>query len=150
MKQSLCCRPKTKSKWTVCARLASSVDPRLLGAYAERGWWCAGVCVGVCGWDERMDATHLSVFHCVESCSWKMLISFAAPYTFDSFSFLSKRLNDIHVTWFDWFYVERVTAHRIKMNDYSCFHNLWPNSKTKLKWKYLWEQGAPWCFGGLT
>ncbi len=27
--------------------------------------------------------------------------------------------------------VERVTAHRIKINDHSCFHNLWPNSKTK-------------------
>ncbi len=28
------------------------------------------------------------------------------------------------------FYVERVTAHRIKRYDHSCFHNLWPNSKT--------------------
>ncbi len=25
------------------------------------------------------------------------------------------------------FYVERVTAHRIKINDHSCFQNLWPN-----------------------
>ncbi len=40
------------------------------------------------------------------------------------------------------FFVERVTVHRIKRNDHSCFHNLWPNSKTKLKWKHLWEQGA--------
>ncbi len=37
------------------------------------------------------------------------------------------------------FYVERVTAHHIKINDHSCFHNPWPNSKTKLK--HLWEQG---------
>ncbi len=29
------------------------------------------------------------------------------------------------------FYVERVTAHRIQIYDHSCFHNLWPNSKTK-------------------
>ncbi len=47
-------------------------------------------------------------------------------------------------------YVERVTAHRIKRNDHSCFHNLWPNSKTKLKLKHLCEQGGPWCFGGPT
>ncbi len=45
-------------------------------------------------------------------------------------------------------YIESVTAHRIKRNDHSCFHNSWPNSKTKLKLKHLWEQGAPWCFGG--
>ncbi len=30
-------------------------------------------------------------------------------------------------------YIERVTAHRIKINDHSCFNNLWPNTKTKLK-----------------
>ncbi len=150
MKQSLCCRHKTKSKWTICARLASSVDPRLLGAYAERGWGCGGVCWRVwLRWKNGCNAS-VCVSLCVESCSWKMLISFAAPYAFYSLFFLSKRLNDIHVTWFDWFYVERVTAHRIKINDYSCFHNLWPNSKTKLKWKYLWEQGVPWCFGGPT
>ncbi len=27
------------------------------------------------------------------------------------------------------FYVESVTVHRIKINDHSCFHNCWPNSK---------------------
>ncbi len=47
------------------------------------------------------------------------------------------------------FYVESVTVHRIKRNDYSCFHNRWPNWKTKLKWKHLWERGGPWCFGAL-
>ncbi len=40
------------------------------------------------------------------------------------------------------FYIERVTAHRIKINYDSCFHNLWPNSKTKRKFN--------WCFGGPT
>ncbi len=29
--------------------------------------------------------------------------------------------------------VERVTAHRIKINDNSCFYNRWSNSKKKLK-----------------
>ncbi len=47
------------------------------------------------------------------------------------------------------FYVERVTAQCIKINDHSCFHNLWPNSKTKLKLKHLWEQGGPLVFRGL-
>ncbi len=32
-----------------------------------------------------------------------------------------------------YFYVERATAHRIKINDQSCFHKRWQNSKTKLK-----------------
>ncbi len=35
------------------------------------------------------------------------------------------------------FYIESVTAHRIKRNDHSCFHNSWPNSKSKLKLKHL-------------
>ncbi len=63
--------------------------------------------------------------------------------------FSSKGLYDIHVTWFDWFYIERVTAHRIKITDHSCFHNLWPNCKTKLKWKHLWKQGGPRVFRRL-
>ncbi len=42
------------------------------------------------------------------------------------------------------FYIERVTAHHIKRNDHSCFHNSWPNSKTK----HLWEQGGPLVFWG--
>ncbi len=46
------------------------------------------------------------------------------------------------------FYVERVTAHRIKRNEHSCFHNRWPNSKTKLRLKHLWEQGGPLVFRG--
>ncbi len=46
------------------------------------------------------------------------------------------------------FYIESMTAHRIKINDHSCFHNSWPNSKTKLKLKHLWEQGGPLVFRG--
>ncbi len=54
----------------------------------------------------------------------------------------SKRLYDIHVTWFDWFLLREGDIKRI---GHSCFHNRWPNSKTKLKWKHIWEQG---CFRG--
>ncbi len=46
------------------------------------------------------------------------------------------------------FYVERVTAHHIKIIDHSCFHNRWPTSKTKLKWKHLWDQGGTMVFWG--
>ncbi len=35
------------------------------------------------------------------------------------------------------FYIERVTVQRIKINDYSCFHKRWTNSKTNLKLKHL-------------
>ncbi len=67
-------------------------------------------------------------------------ISFTARYAFNSsparhcMTFTLHDLTD--------FYVERVKAHRIKINDYSCFHNRWPNSKTKLKLTHLWEQGV--------
>ncbi len=53
-----------------------------------------------------------------------------------------KKLYNIHVTWFDRFVCREVTANRIKWNDHSCFHNWWPNSKTKLKYKQLWEQAS--------
>ncbi len=46
------------------------------------------------------------------------------------------------------FYIESVAAHRIKRNDHSCFHNSWPNSKSKLKLKHLWVQGGPLVFRG--
>ncbi len=44
------------------------------------------------------------------------------------------------------FSAESVTGHRIKINDHSYFHDRWPNLKSKLKLKHLWEQG---CFGAL-
>ncbi len=48
------------------------------------------------------------------------------------------------------FYVESVTAHRIKRNDHSCFHNRWPKSKTKLKLKTsLRARGPPGVSGAL-
>ncbi len=39
------------------------------------------------------------------------------------------------------FYVERVTAHHIKINDHSCFHNLWPQTS-------LGARGPPGVSGG--
>ncbi len=74
---------------------------------------------------------------------------FCSSVRFQLFFFFScKRLYNIHFTSFDRFYVERVTAHRIKINDHSCFHNLWPNSKSKLKWKDFF--GASLVFRGPT
>ncbi len=71
------------------------------------------------------------------------LIFSAAPYAFTVFLF--SRVRDCTIFTLHSltdFYVERVTAHRIIRYDHSCFHNLWPNSKTKLKLKHLWEQGG--------
>ncbi len=60
-------------------------------------------------------------------------------------------LYDIRVAWFDWFLrIERVTAHRIIINDHSCFHNSWTNSKRKLNYNIFESKGAPWCFRGPT
>ncbi len=96
-----------------------------------------------------MDATHLSVSLRLESRSRKALISSAAPYAFNSFFFPRARVCTIFMLHnLTYFYIERVTAHRIKINDHACFHNLWPNSKTKLKLKHLWEQGGPLVFQG--
>ncbi len=87
----------------------------------------------VCGWDERMDATYLSVFHTVSNRAHGKRSSLQLVF----FS----RARDSPFTLHDLtdFYVERVTAHP---------HNLWPNSKTKLKLKHLWEQGGPLVFRG--
>ncbi len=38
------------------------------------------------------------------------------------------------------FCFERVAVHHIRINDHSCFHNRWPNSKLKLK--HIWKQLA--------
>ncbi len=57
------------------------------------------------------------------------------------FFFLTRDCRTFTLQDFD---IESVTAHRIKRNDHSCFHNSWPNSKTKLKLKHLFEsKGAP-------
>ncbi len=87
----------------------------------------------------------------LESRLRKALISSATPHAFNSF-FFSRARDRTTFTLHDLidFYLERVTTHRIKINDHSCFHNRWPNSKTKLKLKHIWEQGGPWRFRGPT
>ncbi len=79
--------------------------------------------------DERMDETRNSIS--------------SAAYAFNVFFFFVSSLCQETD-----FYVERVTVHRIKINDHSCFHNRLPSSKTKLNLKHLWEQGGPLVFRG--
>ncbi len=110
----------------------------------SKPWRCS-----VCGWDERMDATQLSVFHFVSNHTCEKRSSLSQLCTLSNLGFFRARdcmiftLHDLAD-----FYVERVTAHSIKINYHSCFHNLWPNSKTKLKLKHIWEQGGPLVFWG--
>ncbi len=99
-----------------------------------------------------MDETHLSMFHSVSNrargkCSRNSISSQYAFNSFFCFVFFCLEPLTRDCTTFTLhdladFYVERVTAHRIKRNEHSCFHNRLPNSKTKLKLKH------PWCFGG--
>ncbi len=116
---------------------SSLADPRLQGAH-----------VG-------MKLTHLSCF----TPSWIVLTESARETvplprlgTLSTLIFLVRARDCLTFMLHDLadVYVESVTAHRIKRNDHSCFHSRWPNSKTKLKLKHLWEQGGPWCFGGPT
>ncbi len=123
----------------------SSVFAKRLFSVPILNFWGGGG--GVC---ERMDATHLSVFHSVSnharssSLPWRRTLStrFLFSRARVCTIFTLRSLTD--------FYVERVTAHRIKRYDHSCFHNLWPNYKTKLKLKPLWEQGGSLLFRGPT
>ncbi len=93
-----------------------------------------------------MEETHLSVFHSVSNRAHGRPRKSISSVRFQLVFFVRARdcmtftLHDLAD-----FYVESVTAHCIKINDHSCFHNRWPNWKTKLKLKHLWEQG---CFGG--
>ncbi len=88
-----------------------------------------------------MDETHLSMFHSVSNRA-RETVSLCG--TLSTHFFFLKQEDCTTFTLQD-FYIESVTAHRIKRNDRSCFHISWPNSKSKLKLKHLWEQG---CFGG--
>ncbi len=96
-----------------------------------------------------MDVMHLSVFHSVSNRARgkrsRNSFSSAAPYAFNSFFFFfcvepfSRDCTTFTLHDLTDFYVDRVrvTVHCIKCNDHSCFHNRWPNSKTKLKLKHL-------------
>ncbi len=77
-----------------------------------------------------MDATQLSVFHSVSNhahgkrSSLQLLCTLSKKNFFRARDYMIFTLHDLTD-----FYVEGVTAHCIKITD----HNLWPNSKTKLK-----------------
>ncbi len=123
-----------------------SADPRLLGALRKTVSPAGGRVRG------RWNEMHLSVFHSVSNCAhgkrsrnslFRGSVRFQLvffPQTRDCTTFMLHDLTD--------FYVEMVTVHRIKINDHSCFHNSWPNSKTKLKLKHLCKQGGPLVFRG--
>ncbi len=70
--------------------------------------------------------------------------SISSRYASNSFFFSQTR----HCTTFTLqdFYIESVTAHRTKINDHSCFHNSWPNSKSKTS---LRARGPPGVSGAL-
>ncbi len=79
---------------------------------------------------ERKDETHLSVFHSVSN---RNSISSSARNAFNSVFFgLMQDCTTFTLHDLTDFYVERETAHRIKSNDRSCFHDRWPNSITKI------------------
>ncbi len=86
-----------------------------------------------------MDATHLSVFHSISNCARGKRSSFprfralSTKKNFRARDCMIFTLHDLTDFYIERVNVERVTAHRIKINDHSCFHNLWPNSKSKLK-----------------
>ncbi len=85
-----------------------------------------------------MDETHLSVFHSVSNRARgrHSRNTISSRYAFFFFFFFFQTRDCTTFTLHD-FYVERVTAHSIKINYHSCFHNSWPNSKTKLIFKHL-------------
>ncbi len=121
---------------------AGSADPRLLGALRKTVSPAGG---GGGGFEEWMK--------CICPCYTPSRIALAegARETVSLRGMLSARFffffffqtRDCTTSTLQDFYIESVTAHRIKRNDLSCFHNSWPNSKSKLKLKHLWEQGGP-------
>ncbi len=86
-----------------------------------------------------MDEMHLSVFHSISNQEETV----SAVYAFNCLLFFvclkpwSKDCTTLTLHDLTEFYVERVTAHRIKFNYHSCFHNRLRNLKTKLKLKQL-------------
>ncbi len=96
-------RQKTEAAGWIL-KCTGSADPRLLGALSKT----VSPAGGAGGWDERMDETHLSVFHSVLNCARGKALEkqylFRSSVSFQLiFLISSKRLYDIHVTWFDWF-----------------------------------------------
>ncbi len=96
----------------------TSADPRLLGALRKTGGGGA-VLVGTLGKRSRNS------------------ISSVARYAFNFFLVRARDCTKFTLHGLADFYVESVTAHCIKINVHSCFHNRWPNSKMKLKLIHL-------------
>ncbi len=110
---------------------------KLCGRQVRVGVWWWG------GWDERMDVTNafVRVSLRLESRSRNCLrnsISSAARYTFNSFV-LSRARDCTTFTLHDLidFYIERATAHHIKIMIIHVFKNRRPNSKNETKIKTL-------------
>ncbi len=98
-------------------------------------WWMQRSCL--CFTSSRISLTESTHLFC-GSVSFQIFFFWASHlYLYSAFNNTNcnKALHNIKIgkSARDWylrrFYVERVTAHRIKINDRSCFHNLWPNSK---------------------
>ncbi len=116
----ICCMCVYLYTHNKCAQSVPILD--FCGPYAKLCWW------GVTSGYERMNETHLSVFHSVSNRACgkhsRNSVSSAARYAFNSL-FKSRARDFTTFTLHDLtdFYVERATAHHIKINDHSCFHN---------------------------
>ncbi len=104
-----------------------SADPRLLGALRKT------VLPGVEEWMNRI---------CPCFTPSRIALAEGARETVSLGGTLSTRFfffqtRDCTISTLQDFYIESMTAHRSKINDHSCFHNSWPNSKSKLKLKHL-------------
>ncbi len=73
-----------------------------------------------------MDATQLSVVHFVSNHARRKRSSLSQLHMLSTLFFFFQARYCMIFTLHDFndFYVESVTAHRIKINYYSCFHNL--------------------------
>ncbi len=128
----------SKTIW-LPAFLCSSADPRLLGALCRT--WGGGM---------KESMQRICLFHSISNRDRGKRSSLLRLRTLST-RFVFSRARDCTIFTFQNltdFYEERVTAHRIKINDHSCFHILWPNFKTKLKLKHLWGQGGSLVFRG--
>ncbi len=74
-------------------------------------------------------------------------VCFFSRTDLDKFSIISSSIWHFDTIWLT-FYVERLTAHHIKIIDNSCFHNRWPTSKTKLNENIFESKGGTLVFLG--
>ncbi len=93
--------------WLVCYSIIISADPRLLGALRKTGGGGGGMKMKE--WMKRNCPCFTQWFHSVSNRAHgkrsRNSISSVALHAFNSFFFSkSKRLYDIHVTWFGWFF----------------------------------------------